>query len=314
MNVKDVALKLLPEGAVLWMRGFLYRRNCKLPLERYRGALEQWYWLTTGHDVDLDNPRTLGEKIQWLKLWDSTPAKGRLADKYLVRQWVAGVAGEEYLIPLLGVWDDPGDIDFDALPERFVLKCTHGSGWNVVVGDKTSLDVADTRRRLGKWLSTREAMTGGFELHYEFCEPRVVAERYMEDDSGGLRDYKFVTFDGEVQFVLAIQDRFAGELSGAYNARTWEPMPFSYGYKVGTPGAIPRPVCLDEMRGLAERLGTGFSFARVDFYEVDGRPYFGEITFTEANGLSAFDPADYDLAYGQTLTLPEKRAFKGVVL
>lgn len=176
------------------------------------------------------------------------------------------------------------------------------------------LDLTGTRRRLGKWLSAREAMAGGFELHYEFRGPRVVAERYMDDDSGGLRDYKFVTFDGEVRFMLVIQNCFAGELSGAYNARTREPMPFSYGFKVGTRTAIPLPAFLDEMRGLAERLGLGFSFARADFYEVDARTVFGEITFTEANELLAFDPADYDLACGQKLTLSEKKAFKGIVL
>lgn len=314
MSVKEVALRVLPEGAVSWVRDSLYRRNCRLRPEQYRGALEQWYRLTTGRDANLDDPRTLGEKIQWLKLWDSTPEKGRLADKYLVREWVTEKVGERYLMPLLGVWDSPDEIDFGVLPERFVLKCTHGSGWNVVVKDKSVLDVAETRRKLARWLSIREAMTGGFELHYEFCEPRVIAEGYMEDDSGGLRDYKFVCLNGEPQFVLAIQGRFTGEESGAYDARTWGPMPFAYGYRVGVPGDVPRPSCLDEMRSLAKRLAAGFPFARVDFYEVDDEVRFGEITFTGANGLSSFAPVCYDEFYGQRLSLPEKKPFKGVML
>lgn len=303
----------MPKGVEQWVRDIVYRRNCALAPEQYRAALESWYRLSKGCDCHLDNPQTLGEKIQWLKLYDSTPEKGRLADKYLVRSWVSERVGEEYLIPLIGVWESAQDIDFDALPERFVLKATHGSGWNIVVQDKSKLDAPDARAKLAKWLAAREAMTGGFELHYEFCEPRIIAERYMEDGSGGLRDYKFITFDGDVQFILAIEGRFTDEVSGTYNA-DWSRAPFIYGYKVGRNGDIKRPDCLEEMLGLARVLGKGFPFARVDFYEVDGRVYFGEITFTGANGLSSFAPADYDLEFGQKLRLPEKKPFKGVML
>lgn len=313
MSVKDVLLRVLPARAEGWLRDAVYRRNCALPPARYRAELRRWYRLMTGHDCDLDDPQTLGEKIQWLKLYDSTPEKGRLADKYLVRRWVADRVGERYLVPLLGVWDHAEDVDFDALPARFVLKATHGSGWNVIVCDRGALDVGATRERLARWLATRKAMTGGFELHYEFCEPRVIAERYLADSSGGLRDYKFVTLGGEVQFVLAIEGRYADEVSGSY-LPDWSRAPFTYGYRVGRDGDIPRPARLGEMLELARALGEGFAFARVDLYEAEGRVYFGEITFTEANGLSVFSPARYDLEYGRRLTLPEAKPFRGVML
>lgn len=313
MSIKDIALSVTPKCVERWIRDGVYRRNCALALEKYRSALESWYRLTKGCDCHLDNPQTLGEKIQWLKLYDSTPEKGRLADKYLVRSWIAKRIGEEYLVPILGVWDSAQDIDFDTLPEKFVLKATHGSGWNIVVQDKGKLDVAAVRSKLEKWLAIREAMTGGFELHYEFCEPRIIAERYMEDDSGGLRDYKFITFDGEVQFILAIEGRFADEVSCTYTT-DWVRAPFVYGYKVGRNGEIKRPEHLEEMINLAQVLGKGFSFARIDFYEVEGRVYFGEITFTAANGLSSFVPKSYDLDFGKKVTLPEKKPFKGVML
>ncbi|WP_417133821.1 ATP-grasp fold amidoligase family protein [Rubneribacter badeniensis] len=313
MSIKDCVLPLLPKKAELWLRDAVYHRNCRLKPERYRVELERWYRLTTGRDCHLDNPQTLGEKIQWLKLYDSTPQKGLLADKWLVRDWVAKKAGNEYLVPSLGVWSSVHEIDFDALPDKFVLKATHGSGWNIIVEDKSQLDRDAARLKLDHWLSRREAMTGGFELHYEFCEPRIVAEQFMKDDSGALRDYKFITFYGDVQFILAIEGRFTDELSCVYMP-DWTKAPFTYGYRVGRPGEIKRPDNLDEMLGLARLLGRDFPFARVDFYEVEGRVYFGEVTFTEANGLSAFAPVDYDLKYGQKLVLPSKKPFKGVML
>lgn len=313
MSVKDIVLPLLPKGIEGRLRDAVYRRNCSLTPEKYRTELERWYRLTTGKSCHLDDPQTLGEKIQWLKLYDSTPQKGRLADKWLVRDWVAQMVGDDYLIPCLGVWNDADDIDFDSLPDRFVLKATHGSGWNIVVSDRENLDKADARLRLSRWLSRREAMTGGFELHYEFCEPRIIADQFMQDDSGGLRDYKFITFDGAVQFILAIEGRYTDEISCTY-LPDWSKAPFSYGYRVGRPSEIKKPENLDEMVRLAELLGKGFPFARVDFYEVDGRVYFGEITFTEANGLSVFSPSGFDLEYGRKLVLPERKPFMGVML
>lgn len=313
MIIKDLAQRVIPASVERAARDYVYARNCRLEPFQYRKALEKWYRFSKGNDPHLDDPQTLGEKIQWLKLYDATPDKGRLADKYLVRAWVANKIGECYLVPILGAWSRAKDIPWDELPDRFVLKATHGSGWNIVVKDKSKLDVAETEKMLDYWLERRMAMSGGFELHYEFCEPRIIAEEYLEDSSGGLRDYKFITFGGQVQFILAIQGRFTGEESGTYMP-DWEPAPFRYGYRVGVEGDIPRPTRLDEMIDLAQKLGSEFPFARVDYYEVCGRVYFGEITFTDANGLSSFEPSHYDLEYGKKLHLPEKKPFKGEIL
>lgn len=313
MIIKDLVQKIIPTSVERATRDYIYARNCRLEPFQYRRALEKWYRFSKGNDPHLDNPQTLGEKLQWLKLYDATPDKGRLADKFLVRAWVADKIGECYLVPILGAWSRAEDIPWDELPDRFVLKATHGSGWNIVVKDKSKLDVAAAEKKLDCWLERRMAMSGGFELHYEFCEPRIIAEEYLEDSSGGLRDYKFITIGGQVQFILAIQGRFTGEESGTY-LPDWEPAPFRYGYRVGVEADIPRPTRLDEMIKLAQKLGSEFPFARVDFYEVCGRVYFGEITFSPANGLSSFEPSHYDLEYGKKLHLPEKKTFKGEIL
>lgn len=313
MSIKDLAQKAVPKPIEQAVRDYVYNRNCRLKPSQYREALEKWYRFSKGVDPHLDNPQTLGEKMQWLKLYDATPEKGKLADKYLVREWVADKIGEDCLIPILGAWDRPEDIWWNRLPERFVLKATHGSGWNVVVKDKSKLDIENVVRKFNRWLPRRMAMSGGFEMHYEYCEPRIIAEQYMEDSSGGLRDYKFITFYGDVQFVLAIEGRFTDEVSGTYMP-DWSPAPFRYGYRVGHEGDIPKPKNLDKMLRFAQKLGEGFAFARVDFYEVEGKVYFGEITFTDANGLSSFDPSSFDSEYGAKLMLPEKKCFKGLML
>lgn len=313
VSVKGVAVALLPVRAQVLLKWAIHRRNCGLDPRRYRVELERWYRLMKRRSCDLDDPRTMIDKIHWLKLYDSTPEKGRLADKYLVREWVAERVGEKYLVPLLGVWDSPEDIDFDALPDQFVLKATHGAGWNIVVKDKSTLDIPRTRKTLARWLKRRHAMKGGFELHYEFCEPRIVCEQYLQDDTGALRDYKFMTFGGVVQFAYTV-DRAAGGMDRGTYLPDWSRAPFEYTCESTRAEDVPAPSGLEEMLRLSQELGRDFACARIDFYEVDGQVYFGEITFTDADGLSDFIPADYDLEFGSRLVLPEKNPFKGIML
>ncbi|MBB1512578.1 glycosyl transferase [Tessaracoccus sp. MC1627] len=295
------------------MRKSLYRRNTRLKPQEYRRALTEWFRLTKGWSCNLDDPQKLSEKIQWLKLYDSTPMKGQLADKYLVREWVEAKIGAHYLVPLVGVWGHDETFTLQGLPKRFALKATHGSGWNVIVEDRARLRERVIRKRVSQWMNMRKAMTGGFELHYEFSEPRVIAEAHLADDSGGLRDYKFMMIHGELQFILAIQGRYTHEQSGVYDGH-WRRMPFDYGYRAGEPHDIARPKALREMVEIAETLSSDFPLVRVDFYEVDGRVYFGEVTFTPGNGLSDFDPIEHDSEFGSRLNLPEKKTFKGVML
>lgn len=313
MSIRGTAEAILPLPAQGWLKRAIYRRNCRLSPPQYRSALKHWYWLFKCRPCHLEAPRTMTEKIHWLKLYDSTPLKGRLADKYLVREWVADTVGEEYLVPLLGVWDSPDEIDFASLPNSFVLKATHGSGWNILVPDKSALDRAWARRRLKKWLGLRQAMKGGFELHYEYCEPRIVCEPFLRDGTGGLRDYKFMVFDGVVQFIFTVDRRAGRAMRGTY-LPDWTRAPFEYTCEAVRSPDVPPPSGLETMLLLASRLGKGFACARVDFYEVRGRVYFGEITFTDADGLSDFAPPRYDHIFGDRIILPEKKSFKGVIL
>ena len=313
MSIKGAAEAVLPPPAQGWLKQAIYHRNCHLSPPQYRAALKHWYWLFKGRPCHLEAPRTMTEKIHWLKLYDSTPLKGRLADKFLVREWVADTVGEEYLVPLLGVWDSPDEIDFASLPTSFVLKATHGSGWNVLVPNKSALDEEWARGRLREWLGLRQAMKGGFELHYEYCEPRIVCERFLRDGTGGLRDYKFMVFDGVVQFAFTVDRRAGLAMRGTY-LPDWTRAPFEYTCEAVRAPDVPPPSGLETMLRLASRLGKGFACARVDFYQVRGRVYFGEITFTDADGLSEFAPARYNRIFGDRIVLPEKKSLKGIIL
>ena len=261
MSIKGAAEAVLPPPAQGWLKQAIYHRNCHLSPPQYRAALKHWYWLFKGRPCHLEAPRTMTEKIHWLKLYDSTPLKGRLADKFLVREWVADTVGEEYLVPLLGVWDSPDEIDFASLPSSFALKATHGSGWNILVPNKSALDEEWARGRLGEWLGLRQAMKGGFELHYEYCEPRIVCERFLRDGTGGLRDYKFMVFDGVVQFAFTVDRRAGRAMRGTY-LPDWTRAPFEYTCEAVRAPDVPPPSGLETMLRLASRLGKGFACAR----------------------------------------------------
>ncbi|MCD8127632.1 MAG: hypothetical protein LUD82_09395 [Clostridiales bacterium] len=175
--------------------------------------------------MNLEHPRTHTEKIQWLKLYDSTPLKGELSDKYLVRDYVREKIGKEYLVPLLGAWDRAEDIPFDELPERFALKATHGSSWNIIVHDKSKLDVVNAKRKLNKWLRTDFAFYDGLEMHYRYTKPRIVAEAYMENTGGDIDDYKAFCFDGKARYILFLTGRQTA-LKKRFTIRTGISCPF----------------------------------------------------------------------------------------
>lgn len=278
-----------------------------LPPEKYEAALKQWYKRATGKTLDLEHPRTYSEKLQWLKLYDSTPLKTRLADKYLLREWVQEKIGEKYLIPMLGVWNDFDEIDFEKLPDQFVLKATHGSGWNVIVRDKSKLDKRAARKKFKKWLNTNYAFVNGFELHYMNIRPRIIAEAYMRTQDEDLHDYKVFCFEGKAEGILFVSDR-AAEITKIF-------------YDFRQSGRRNHPACfqddigrlrselLDLIIQLSERLSEGFPHVRVDFYVLhDGSVKFGEMTFSPASGLRDWDSAEQDRAYGDLLRLPVRKS------
>lgn len=280
-----------------------YNYYNSLPRERYEEELKEWYKSVTGNDLDLDNPRTFNEKIQWLKLYDSTPKKTRLADKYLVREWISNTIGEEYLVPLLGVWDSFDEIDFDTLPDKFALKTNHGSGWNLIVKDKSKIDKNVERNKFNSWMSKTYAFNYGFELHYLNIPPKIIAEQYIEN-MNQLYDYKVLCFHGEPKLIWVDSDRFSGHRRTFFDLE-WNKLDV----QIKVPNSekeILKPVNLQKMIDFSQKLSNGFAHARIDFYEVEDQLYFGEITFTSSSGTERATPRKFEYELGEMITLPCK--------
>ena len=272
-----------------------------------RTALKDWYFEHTGENLNLENLQTFNEKIQWMKLYDSTPLKTRLADKYLVREWVKEKIGEEYLIPNLGVWDSFDEINFDELPDQFVLKCNHGAGYNIIVKDKSKLDLEDARNKINKWLQEDFAFKNGFEMHYSAIPRKIIAEKYIENFDNDLYDYKVWCFNGKAHYVQFLSERNTDGLKMAFYDREWNKQDFVYSYPLDQK-ENKKPVNLNLLLSLAEKLSESFSHARVDFYITnDGRIYFGEITFTSYSGICHWEPKSTDLMLGQMLELNREK-------
>lgn len=274
-----------------------------LPRDAYPAELKKWYKSRTGNELDLENPQTFSEKIQWLKLYDSTPLKTKLADKYLVREWIAEKIGEEHLIPLLGVWNSFDEINFNNLPDQFVLKTNHGSGQNIIVKNKASFDKEEAKESFEKWLSEPYGI-GRFELHYFDIPRKIVAERYLENSTGELPDYKLHCYSGKVEYIQCMTGRASHEtLREKIYDISWNALPFVQDYP-RYEGEIKKPLNLPQMISLAEKLATEFTYVRVDFYSLDdGSIMFGEMTFTPGSGIDPWSPEAYNLKYGQKINI-----------
>lgn len=288
------------------------------PLERW-GLFdgisdERWlkarYWLRFGRMPDLDDPKTYNEKLQWLKLHYHIPQYTDLVDKYEVKKFVAERIGQEYVIPTLGVWDRFEDIDFDSLPDRFVLKCTHDSGGLVICKDKSKLDLNAARKKIQSSLKNDYYLRYGREWPYKNVRPRIMAEQYMEDTTTNeLRDYKFFSFDGKVRMLFVATDRYTPGEETKFDF--FDPEYRWLDLRQGHPNApVPpqKPRNFEKMKELTEMLSAGMPHVRVDLYEVDGKVYFGELTFYHFCGYTPFVPGSWDEEIGRWLTLPEKNA------
>ena len=275
-----------------------------MPDEMY---LKFKYSLSMHKKLDLVDPQTFNEKLQWLKLHDRRPEYTMMVDKYVVRKYIADTIGEEYLIPLLGVWDKPEDIDFDKLPDQFVLKCNHNSGTGMCIcKDKSKLDIDKVRKELAKGLKEDYYKTCR-EWPYKDVPRKIIAEKYMEDESGELRDYKLMCFNGKFVCSFVCSERYSsGGLKVTFFDKDWNVMPFERHYPKSTV-PIKKPKLYNEMISLAEMLSKDISFARIDFYEVKGKLYFGEITLYPGSGFEEFSPEAWDYKLGDLITLPDKR-------
>ena len=284
----------------------LYKIHRYCPDDKRPLAMKDWFYEHTGEQLDLDNPQTYNQKIQWLKLYDSTPVKARLSDKYQVREWIKEKIGEEYLIPLLGVWDNFDDIDFNKLPDKFALKCNHGSGYNIIVKDKSKLDLAAVRRKVNEWMNEDYSFKSGFELQYTLIPRKIVIEQYIENKNDDLYDYKFWCFDGEVKYIEFISGRYTNQKKLAFYDINWQKQNFLSDRAVLDDEVIEKPDNFDLMVKLAETLSKGFNHVRVDFYDVNNKIYFGEMTFTTSSGVCPWQPKEEDLEFGKMIKLPSK--------
>ena len=283
-----------------------YINNIKLSQKDYATALQAWFMKQTKCYLNLKNPTTFNEKIQWLKLYDSSPLKTQTTDKYLVRNWVKEKIGEQYLVPILGVYDDFDDIDFNKLPQKFVIKTNHGSGWNKVVLDKTKLDIKELRMKFHQWLNTNFAFMFGFELHYKDIKPKIIIEQYIENKSGVLYDYKFWCFNGEPKYIQ-FRDDWKADLKMAFFDTEWNKQEFHYDHPLYEE-KLEKPDNLDEMLRIAKELSKDFIFVCVDLYRLDdGKIYFGEMTYTRSSGIAHWQPSEWNKKLGEMIKLPANR-------
>ncbi len=292
----------------------LQKSNDKLFFQLERHGLLNWmsdrqylkimFQKKLGYRLDLSSPETFNEKLQWLKLNDRKPIYSDMVDKYKAKAYVTKQIGEQYIIPTLGVWDSFEAICFDGLPEQFVLKCTHDSGCIVICRDKRTLDISLAKEKLEKALKTSYYLHGR-EWPYRNVKPRIIAEAYMEDRQlGELRDYKFFCFNGVPKCYKIDFDRFTEHRANYYDM---ESHLLELGEVICPPDmnrTIDPPSHLDLMRELAAALAKGIPFLRVDFYEVNGSVYFGELTFFPASGLGKFIYPGNDRLLGSWLSLP----------
>lgn len=265
--------------------------------------LKMKYRLFMGKKLNLKNPQSFNEKLQWLKLHDRRPEYTKMVDKYEVRKHIAETIGEEYLIPLLGVWDNPDDIDFDKLPDQFVLKCTHNSGLGMCIcNDKSKLDIEKVKKELKKGLKQNYFITSR-EWPYKNVKPRIIAEKYMVDESGiELKDYKIFCFNGTAEYVEVDFNRHIEHKLNPYDFE-WNPLNFCDSSKNDYAADIRKPEKIEEMRKIAEELAKNVTYLRVDFYSIYSKIYVGELTFYPGSGFIQFDPMSTDMKYGTMLNL-----------
>lgn len=273
-----------------------------MPDEEY---LKRMFKARMGRELNLENPQTFNEKLQWLKLYDRKSIYSTMVDKYAVKKYVADIIGEQYIIPTLGVWDRFDDINFDSLPDQFVLKCTHDSGGLIICKDKSKLDIGAARKKINRSLK-RNFYYLWREWPYKDVEPRIIAEKYMEDRGlQELCDYKFFCFGGQARCYKVDFDRFIEHHANYYDMDN-HILEFGESAFLSIPGKeLSTSKEVDQMAKLAEKLSQDIPSLRADFYDVEGKIYFGELTFYPVSGFGPFTKENADLKFGQWTRLPD---------
>lgn len=287
-----------------WEFGNVLIKHCpKLMPDKYYLSVLYYKWY--GKKIDWENPRTFNEKLQWLKLYDRNPLYPTLVDKYEAKKWVADKIGEQYVVPTFGVWNHFDEIDFDKLPNQFVLKCTHDSGSVVICNDKATFDKDAAKAKL------EDALKKNFywcarEWPYKGVKHRIMAEELLVDDNvsdGSLCDYKLMCFNGIVKCSFVCTDRnFENGLKVTFFDDKWQVMPFERHYHRDN-RQIPKPLNYESMVSISKILSASMKFVRVDFYEVQGKVFFGELTFFPGAGFEEFNPEVWDEILGDWIEL-----------
>lgn len=287
---------------------------CSLFTKVRRAGLTNWmsdesylkifYYLQMGLPLNLRHPQTFNEKLQWLKLYDYKPEYDKLVDKYDVKEYVKNMIGEEYVIPTYGLWRNVEDIEWEKLPEKFVLKTTHGSGGQdvCICKDKNTFNRKEAVKKL-KNSMLKNTYWYGREQPYRNLEPKIMAEMLLEYDRGNIPDYKLMCFNGKVRCSFVCTNRGSKEgVNITFFDAQWNRLPFERNHPTD-PNDIAKPATYELMVSLAEQLSKDFIFTRIDFYEYNGRLYFGEITFYPGSGYERFTPEEWDLTLGSWINL-----------
>ena len=289
MSIKSYIARKIPEK---WLPDKIYIKRA------YRNLM--------GKELNLDNPQTFNEKLQWLKLYDRKKEYTKMVDKYAVKEYVAKIIGDEYIIPTIGIYNSFDEINFDKLPKKFIMKCTHDSGGNVICKDKSKLDIEKAREKISASLNTNYYWVWR-EWPYKNVKPRIIVEPYLEDKKfHELRDYKFFVFSGKVKLMFIASNRQGkGDTYFDFFDRNFKHLNIINGHPMN-PKGVEKPKNYEKMIKLAEKLSNNIPQVRIDFYEINGKVYFGEITFYHWSGFTPFVLEEWDLKLGEFIKLPNK--------
>lgn len=300
-----ISNKYFSKKALLLYRYLLIHKVAPYSFLDDKAFLEYKFLQKLGFPINLKNPKSFNEKLNWMKLYDRDPLYTLIVDKYLVRAFVAEKIGEQYLVKLLEVYDSPEEIDWESLPQKFVLKVNNGCKFNILCKDKSRLDTLTAVKKMHTWLNDN-GYYHAREWPYRDVKTRIICEEYLEGDpEWGLLDYKFFCFNGEPMYVAVDFDRFTNHTQFFYDM-DWQRQLFVQGLPTPDRDA-PKPRNFDEMVVLARTLSQGFPFLRVDLYNFDDRIYFGELTLHPAADFKMITPEQYEWQLGEMVTLPARR-------
>ncbi len=285
------------------LKRYFYIRYPYLFKDDMHFLLKKWHMLN-GTQLNIDDPRSFNEKLNWLKIYNRNPLYTLMADKYEVKKIVASLIGEEYVVPCYGIWNNFDEIDFDSLPNQFVIKATHDSSGAIVVRDKGKFNKKTARN---KYMSVmkRNWFWPYREWVYKDIKPRILVDKFLDDHSGHeLRDYKFWCFNGEPKVMYCTNK--ASDVFENFYDMNFNPLDINHGFRRNVP-EFEKPEAFELMKSLATKLSKDIPFVRVDFFYVDGKVYFGEFTFYDWAGFRPFESKEWDLKLGGWIKLPDNK-------